>query len=128
MGLQNPRLIQDDLLMILNRTQMVESGLMGKFWYRAVVNAKDTRNATYYDCLKTTPHLFIHGDPKHLSKFRAFGCRSYPDLHENRREKGKHIPRVVEGVNLGFSQESSGYVIYIYINIAESYPDQSHQI
>ena len=34
-------------LSLLSRTQMVESGLMGKFWYRALVNAKDTRNATY---------------------------------------------------------------------------------
>ena len=85
---------------------------MGKFWYRALVNAKDTRNVTYHDSIKTTPHYFIHAEPKNLSKFRAFGCRAYPYLNEDRQEKGKHIPRAVVGVNLGFFQESSGYVIY----------------
>ena len=34
-------------------------------------------------------------------------------LNEDRREKGKHLPRAAEGVNLGFSQEGSGCVIYI---------------
>ena len=86
-------------LMILNRTQMAESRLMGKFWYQALVNAKDRRNATYHDRINTTPHYFIHGEPKNLSKFRAFGCRVYPYLNEDREHKGKHIPRAVEGVN-----------------------------
>ena len=74
-------------LSLLSRTQMVESGLMGKFWYRALVNAKDTRNVTYHDCIKTTPHHFIYGEPKNLSKFRALGCRAYPYLNEDCREK-----------------------------------------
>ena len=104
----------------LNQTQMVESGLMGGFWYRALVDAKDTRNVTYHDQIKTTPYHFIHGEPKNLSKFRAFGCRTQtPYLKEDRQEKGKHIPRAVEasrGVNISFAQESSGYChIYIYI-------------
>ena len=43
-------------LSLLSRTQMVESGSMGKFWYRALVNAKDTRNVTYHNRIKTTPH------------------------------------------------------------------------
>ena len=61
---------------------MVESGLMGGFWYRALVNAKDARNATYHDLIKTTQHYFTHGESKNLSKFRAFGCRAYPFLNE----------------------------------------------
>ena len=36
-----------------------------------------------------------------------------PYLNQDGREKGKHIPRAVEGVNLSFSQESSGHVMYI---------------
>ena len=100
-------------LSLLSRTQMVESGLMVKFWYRALVNAKDTRNVTYHDHIKTTPHYFIHREPKNLSKFRAFECRTYPYLNEDRQEKGKHIPQAVKGVNLIFFQESSWYVIYI---------------
>ena len=100
-------------LVTLNRTQIVESGLMGKFWYRALVNAKDTRNVTHHDRIKTTPHYFIHREPKNLSKFRAFECRTYPYLNEDRQEKGKHIPRAAKGVNLGFLKKAVG-MSYIY--------------
>ena len=124
-----------DSLMILIWTQMVESGLMGDLWYQALVKLSMSmlrirEIPTLHDCIKTTPHYFIHGEPKNLSKLRAFGCRAYPYLNEDRREKGnsKHIPRAVDGVNVGFSQESSGYFIYIYTNIAESHGNQSRQI
>ena len=43
-----------NLIMILNQTQMVKSGLMGRFWYRALFNAKDTKNVTYHDRIKMT--------------------------------------------------------------------------
>jgi hypothetical protein len=56
----------------------------GKFWYRALVHAKDARNATYHDRIKTTPHYHIHGEPKNSSMFRAFGCRTYLYLNDDR--------------------------------------------
>ena len=55
------------------------------------------------------PYYFIQGEPKNLSQFRAFGCRAYPYLDGDHHARGKHIPRAVEGVNLEFSQEGSGY-------------------
>jgi len=58
----------------------------GKFWYRALAHAKDARSATYHDRIKATPHYFINGEPKNLSKFRAFGRRAYPNLNDDRRE------------------------------------------
>ena len=76
-----------DSIMILNRTQMVESGLLDGFWYRALVNAKDARNVTDHDRIKTTPYYFMHGEPKNLSKFRAFGCRACQYLNEDCREE-----------------------------------------
>jgi hypothetical protein len=49
-----------------------------------------------------------------VSKFRGFGCEAFLYLNKERRELGKHIPRAVKGVNLGFASDSntSGYVIY----------------
>ena len=47
----------------------VESGLMGGFWYRALVDNKDARNVRYHDRIKTTLHYFILGEPKNLSNF-----------------------------------------------------------
>ena len=99
--------------MLLTRTQLAESGLGGKYWFRSLVSAKDARNATYHARIKTTPHYFIFGKPKNVSKFRAFGCRAYPYLNEDWRENGKHVLRAAEGINLGFDTNSSGYVIHV---------------
>ena len=80
-----------------------------------MIAAKDARNATYHARIKTTPHQMVFGKPKDVSKFRGFGCEAFLYLNKERRELGKHIPRAVKGVNLGFASDSntSGYVIYI---------------
>ena len=59
--------------------------------------------------------MMVYGQPKNLSKFRAFGCRAFMTLNKDRRGPGKHVPRAVEGINLGFASDSnsSGYVIYV---------------
>ena len=47
------------------------NGSVGVNWrilYRALVNAKDARNVTYHNSIKTTPYYFIHGEPTNLSK------------------------------------------------------------
>ena len=62
-----------------------------------------------------TPYLCMYGKKKDISKFRAFCCQAYMYLNEERRGKGKHIPRAVEAINLGFATEHniSGYKLYI---------------
>ena len=102
-------------LNLLVRPQMVESGMTGMFWFRALITSKDARNATYHERIKTTPHMLVFGQPKNLSKFRAFGCRAYVTLHKDRRPPGKLTPRALEGINLGFATDSntSAYVIFI---------------
>ena len=79
-------------IMLLNRTQMAESGPGSKG--RALVNANDARNVIYHDSdsINTTPHYLIHGEPKSLSKFRAFWCLVYPYLTEDCHKRGKHKP------------------------------------
>jgi hypothetical protein len=67
---------------------MVQSGLGGMFWFRAHVSAKDARNATYHERIKTTPHKMIYDQPKDLSKFRAFRCKAIMTLNKDRRGPG----------------------------------------
>ena len=101
-------------LMLLSRTQMAESGLTGKFWFRALITSVDARNATYHARIKTSLYKAIYDKTQNLSKFRALGCRAYMYLNDERRPPGKHVPRAREGINLGFATDcnTSGYMIY----------------
>ena len=102
-------------LMTGARATMVESGLGGRFWFSAAMAAKDARNATYKARIKTTPWHRMHEELRNVSKFRAFGCRAYMYLNEERRPPGKHVPRAVEAINLGFATDlnTSGYKLFI---------------
>ena len=42
-------------IMMAARTIMTESGLGGRFWFRAALAARDARNATYKERIGTTP-------------------------------------------------------------------------
>ena len=98
-------------LNLLVRPQMAESGLAGRFWFRALVSSRDARNVTYHERIKTTPHMLVFGQPKNVkfnvSRFRAFGCRAYMTLNKERRGPGKLAPRALEGINLGFASDSN---------------------
>ena len=102
-------------LMTLARSTMVESGLGGQFWFSAMMAAKDARNATYKERITTTPWMLMHGKKRDVSKFRAFGCRAYIYLNDERRGKGKHISRAVEAINLGFAtdHDMSAYKFFV---------------
>ena len=43
-------------IMRLARTVMAESGLGGRFWFKAACAGKDARNVTYKQRLGSTPH------------------------------------------------------------------------
>ena len=102
-------------LLTLARSTMVESGLGGQYWFSAMMAAKDARNATYKERIGTTPWMLMHGTKRDVSKFRAFGCRAYVYLNEERRERGKHVVRAIEAINLGFATDHnmSAYKFWI---------------
>jgi hypothetical protein len=52
---------------------------------------------------------------KDVSKCRPFGCKAYVHLNKERREKGKHTPRAVEAIHIGFASDCnmSAYKFYI---------------
>ena len=94
---------------------MAESGLGGRFWFkfRAACAGKDARNVTYKQRLGSTPYTCMYGDVKDVSRFRAFGCRAWVHLNSERRENGKHTPRALEAVYLGFEPNTSAWCFFI---------------
>ena len=86
-------------------------------WFSAVTHAVNCRNATsgFKKQSDTTPHEKVFGVKKDVSKFRPFGCRAYMHLNKERREKGKHVPKAVEVIHLGFASDlnTSGYKFLI---------------
>ena len=86
-------------IMMLSRTIMAESGLGGRFWFKSALAGCEARNVTYKERIGTTPWKLMHGSPRDVSKFRAFGCRAWVYLNSERRDKGKHTPRAVEAIN-----------------------------
>ena len=80
------------------------------------MNGVNCRNAAYkkLERLGTPPHEKVYGPKKDVSKLRPFGCRVYMHL-KKRREKGRHTPRGMEAINLGFATDLNtiGYKFYI---------------
>ncbi len=70
---------------------------------------KSCQNVTFKQRLGTTPHVKMYGTKADVSKFRPFVCtgKAYVHLNKDRREPGKHTPRAVEAIHLGFSSDSN---------------------
>jgi hypothetical protein len=83
---------------MIARTVMADSGLGGRFWFKAASAGKDARNATFKERIGMTPHQAMYDEKRDLSDFRAFGCRAWVYLDKRRREKGKHTPRAKEAI------------------------------
>ena len=100
-------------IMRLARTVMAESGLGGRFWFKAACAGKDASNVTYKQRLGSTPFTCMFGEVKDVSRFVASGCRAWVLLNSERREKGKHTPRALEAIYLGFEPNTSAWVFFI---------------
>jgi hypothetical protein len=94
-------------IMMAARTIMAESRLGCRFWFKAALAACDARNTTYKERIGITSWRRTHGEIRDIFRFRAFGCRAWVYLDSDRREKGKHTPRAVEAINLGFGPNQS---------------------
>ena len=64
-------------IMLVARTVMVESDLVGRFWLRAATAGKDARNETFKERIGMSPHQAMYGDKKDVSDYQAFGCQAY---------------------------------------------------
>jgi predicted SpoU family rRNA methylase len=52
---------------------MAESGLGGRFWFKAASAGKDARNDTFKERIGMTLHQAMYGEKRNVSDFRAFG-------------------------------------------------------
>jgi hypothetical protein len=62
-----------DSIMMAARTIVAESGLGGRFWFKAALAACDACNATYKERIGTTPWRRMHGEMRDVSQFRVHG-------------------------------------------------------
>ena len=92
---------------------MAESGLGGRFCFKAAKAGKDTRNVTFKERIGRSPYQAMYGEKKDVSYFRAFGCRAWAYLDKRRREKGMHTPRAKEALYFGFTDNMSARAFYI---------------
>ncbi len=95
------------------RTAMAESGLGGRFCFKAASAGKDARKVTFKERIGMTLYQAIHGEKRDVSDFKAFGCRAWVNLDEQRRDKEKHMPRAKEAVYVGFADNMSAWAFWI---------------
>jgi hypothetical protein len=99
--------------MLIARTVMVESGLGGRFWFRAAAAGIHARNATFKARIGTTHRHLMYRQKKDVSGFRAFGCRAWVYIDPQRRAKGKHTPRAEEAIYVGFAINTSAWSFHV---------------
>ena len=65
--------------MMSARTVLAESGLGGRFWFKAANAGKDARNVTvtFKERIGMPPYQAMYGEEKDVSDFKAFGCRAW---------------------------------------------------
>jgi hypothetical protein len=95
-------------IMLFAKTVMVESGLGGRFWFKAATAGIDASNIIFKTQIGTTPHHLMYGQKKDVSVFRAFGCRDWVYIDPELRAKGKHTPRAVEAIYAGLQSTMHG--------------------
>jgi hypothetical protein len=101
-----------NLIMLIARTVMVESGLGGRFWFRAASTGIDACNPTFKARVGTTQHHLMYGQKKDVSGFRAFECRAWVNIDPERQAKGKHTPRAEEAIYVGFAINTSALSVH----------------
>ncbi len=112
--------------MMLSRTIIVESGLGGLFWFKSFVAGCEAPNVTYKARIRTTPQKLMHGEKKDLSRFRVFGCRgAWIHLDLEKTDNGKHMPRKIEAIHLGFEPMSRANTRVYSFLIQERYTRMS---
>ena len=90
---------------MLAKCGIADSGLGAPFWFSAMVNGKNCRNATYKHRIRNTSYGLLYGEKKDLSMH----------LTKALHAKGKDALRAVEAINLGFSSDCNMSASKLYI-------------
>ena len=94
------------------RCMMIHSGLPPSFWAEAVATANHIRNRCITKSLDgTTPYNAWTGRQTNIGYFKTFGCKAY--VLDKAHNKGKFDRRGIEGIFVGYSNESKAYRVWI---------------
>jgi hypothetical protein len=97
--------------MLIARTVMVESGLGGRFWFKAATAGIDAHTVKFKVRIGTTQHHLRYGQKNDFSGFLAFGCKAWIYIDPERRAKGKHTPRAEGAIYVGFAKQHKCMVL-----------------
>ena len=113
---QNARAeVQIRVLCNIARTNMIASGLTGKFWARAIFYAADILNIQYRTDLKMSPHQKLFGSQPDVSKCQPFGVECWLYVRAEQRQDRKFDARGEPAIYCGRStmDNRSSYVLYV---------------
>ena len=113
---QNARAeVQIRVLCNVARTNMIASGLTGKFWARAIFYAADIINIQYRADLKMSPYQKLFGSQPDVSKCQPFGVECWLYVREEQRQDRKFDSRGEPAIYCGRStmENRSSYVLYV---------------
>ncbi len=96
-------------IMLITRTDVAESGLGGRFWFKAAMAGVNARNTSFKVRIWTMPHHHMYGKKKDISGFQAFGCRAWICFNQEHCTKRKDAPRTVEAIYIGFAINKSAW-------------------
>ena len=107
--------VQIRVLLNIARTNMIASGLTGKFWARAIFYAADISNIQYRVDQKMSPHESLYGTKPDVSKCQPFGTECFLYVREDQRQDRKFDARGEPAIYCGRStmDNRSSYVLYV---------------
>jgi hypothetical protein len=93
------------------RTMLDEFKSPHNFWGEAIATAVYASNRLFLRPIyNKTPYELLTGNKPNVSYFRVFGCKCFI---KNKKEKlGKFISRTIEGIFVGYADESHAYRYY----------------
>jgi hypothetical protein len=99
----------------LARTNMITSGLTGKFWAQAIFYAADILNIRYRADLKMSPHECLFGTKPNVSKCQPLGVQCWLYVREEQQQDRKFDARGAPAIYCGRStmDNRSIYVLYM---------------
>jgi hypothetical protein len=107
--------VQIRVLCNVARTNMIASGLAGKFWARAIFYAADIINIQCRADLKTSPYQKLYGSRPDVSKCQPFGVECWLYVREEQRQDREFDSRGEPAIHCGRStmENRSSNVLYV---------------
>ena len=94
------------------RTVMLASGLVGRFWFHALLYAVYIHNIQYSGVTKTSPHVLMFGEKPDVSADQQFGVEGWLYRREDQRKDKKFDSRGEPCIFVGYPTHQKGYMVW----------------